>query len=127
MIREKLEMDCDVASNGLQGLKQYQQRIKLYRNYLEHHYHKVYSVVNKKKLKIEASDNNSQFENDNDEENYKPYKLIITDCNMPVMDGLEMSTKILETWDEFSTKYMNKRYSHIRVMKSQEPNFEALK
>jgi CheY-like chemotaxis protein len=36
---------------------------------------------------------------DNEEENYDPYVLIFTDCNMPIMDGLEMASEIRKAWE----------------------------
>jgi YesN/AraC family two-component response regulator len=36
----------------------------------------------------------------------KPFTLIITDCNMPVMDGLEMGFEIKKYYDEFIKNFV---------------------
>ena len=46
LMRDQLELECDVASNGQMGLNKYSQRLKTYRNYLENSYNKLYSLVN---------------------------------------------------------------------------------
>lgn len=43
-----------------------------------------------------------------------PFKLIVTDCNMPVMDGLEMGKKIKELFDEFFKNFVNIKKSQIQ-------------
>ena len=35
-----------------------------------------------------------------------PYKIIITDCNMPVMDGLEMTQNIKRYFIELDQKFI---------------------
>lgn len=42
-----------------------------------------------------------------------PYYIIITDCNMPVMDGLEMGFEIKRNFEEFILYYVKKRQSYI--------------
>lgn len=37
-----------------------------------------------------------------------PFKLIITDCNMPVMDGLEMGLEIKKSYQSFVNPYLKK-------------------
>jgi YesN/AraC family two-component response regulator len=43
----------------------------------------------------------------------RPFTLIITDCNMPVMDGLEMGLEIKKYYDEFVKNFVQIKKSKI--------------
>jgi CheY-like chemotaxis protein len=43
----------------------------------------------------------------------RPFTLIITDCNMPVMDGLEMGFEIKKYYDEFIKNFVKIKNSQI--------------
>jgi CheY-like chemotaxis protein len=43
----------------------------------------------------------------------KPFALIVTDCNMPVMDGLEMGFEIKKYYDEFIKSFVKIKNSQI--------------
>jgi CheY-like chemotaxis protein len=48
-----------------------------------------------------------------------PYKLVITDCNMPVMDGLEMGLEIKKSYEYFVNSYLKKQKKQILSIKKQ--------
>jgi CheY-like chemotaxis protein len=48
-----------------------------------------------------------------------PFKLIITDCNMPVMDGLEMGLEIKKSYQSFVNPYLKKQKKQIISIKKQ--------
>ena len=122
-------MDCETASNGQIGLNKYQKRLNIYKTYLEGKYQELYKTVNPLSGHGTEAETNSQLvlPENQPEEYFDPVLVIITDCNMPVMDGLEMSKKIFEMWDQFAKTYMMRRYNHILAFNSKIKNFQSKK
>ena len=48
-----------------------------------------------------------------------PFRLVITDCNMPVMDGLEMGLEIKNSYTQFVNLYIKKQKRQIQSIKRQ--------
>jgi CheY-like chemotaxis protein len=99
IIEESLKLRCATATNGLLGLKKYKERLDRYQADLSREIKNIQEASPKGLQQIQM-----------------PFLIVITDVNMPLMDGLEMSRQIKACFRDFLTMFVKEQRKQLETL-----------